>query len=69
MTPARQRRRVAVGAGVLHGNPAKIHVPLSALFGLSADTIKALTAGPLRLANLTSPDQSRTDEDLLIRVL
>jgi hypothetical protein len=38
-------------------------------FGLAADTIKTLTAGPLRLANLTSPDQSRADEDLLVRVL
>jgi hypothetical protein len=38
-------------------------------FGIAADVLKSLTAGAVRLANLSTPEQSKTDADFLLRIL
>jgi hypothetical protein len=38
-------------------------------FGIAADVLKSVTAGTIRLANLTAPGQSKTEGDFLLRIL
>jgi hypothetical protein len=38
-------------------------------FGIAADMLKSVAAGPLRLANLSAPDQSEAEGDFLLRIL
>jgi len=37
--------------------------------GIAADVLKSVTAGAVRLVNLSTPEQSKTDGDFLLRIL